>query len=521
MQTIHRCAIFVALLSTMALTRGAELGPVRTASGLVRGTISATNDPVQVFRGIPYAASAAGANRWKPPQAVVPWDGVRACTEFGPACPQLPYPKESAFYRDPEPQSEDCLSLNVWSAAVGAKERQPVMVWIHGGALTRGSGAIGVYDATALAKKGVVVVTINYRLGPLGFFAHSELTAESPEHASGNYGFLDQIAALKWVHENIARFGGDAGCVTIFGESAGAQSVCALVASPLAKGLFHRAIAESGSAFRPVPNLAAAERQGALLTEAAGAKSLNELRQVPGEKLLDVASSRSDGRGGPNVDGWFLPEDALTIFAHGRQNNVPTIVGSNANEMTTLSPVASRPKTLKALDGQIALLLGDPAEVKRLYPAASDDDATRAYLDIVGDVAFTLPARMWARWDIQAGGRAYLYQFTHVTSLAASAGLGAPHAAEIAYVFNNLDRLKRPFDETDRKLADTMSTYWTAFARTGDPNAAGLPEWKPYDAQGEPAIDFGATVKLASHVRQEKLDVLEGLMQKRRQAPAP
>jgi para-nitrobenzyl esterase len=166
-------------------------------------------------------------------------------------------------------------------------------------------------------------------------------------------------------------------------------------------------------------------------------------------------------------------------------------------------------------------LLGDPVAVKRLYPAASDDDATRAYLDIMGDVAFTLPARMWARWDTQAGGRAYLYQFTHVTSLAASAGLGAPHAAEIAYVFNNLDRLKRPFDETDRTLADAMSTYWTAFARTGDPNATGLPEWKPYDAQGEPAIDFGATVKLASHVRQEKLDVLEGLMQKRRQAPAP
>ncbi len=515
MRITIRCVILAALSWTSESALSAEADPIRITSGLVRGTVSATNARVQVFRGIPYAASTAAANRWKPPLPVVPWNGLRECTEFGPACPQSPYPKESAYYRDPEPQSEDCLNLNVWSASIAAGERRPVMVWIHGGALTRGSGAVDVYDGTALAQKGVVIVTINYRLGPLGFFAHPELTAESPQHASGNYGFLDQIAALKWVQQNIVHFGGDPNCVTIFGESAGAQSVCALMASPLAKGLFHRAIAESGSAFRPMPTLAAAESQGIRLAESAGAKSLEELRQLPADKLIELAKARGDGRAVPNIDGWCLPNDARTIFSQGKHQKVPTIVGSNADEMTTLAPLASRPKTLVMLNTQISLLLGDPTQVKRLYPAAKDIDAVRAYLDIVGDVSFTLPARTWARWDTDAGGRAYLYHFTRVTPLAARSGLGAFHAAEIAYVFNNLERLKRPIEDADQKLADAMSTYWTSFARTGDPNAAGLPEWTPYNAHSEPAMEFGEKVTSVSHVRQPKLDMLEGLLKKR------
>ena len=251
---------------------------VRIASGEIRGTSADDQTHVRAFRGIPYAASTAGLNRWKPPQPVSPWEGIRDCTKFGPACPQAPYPKGTPYYREPEPQSEDCLSLNIWTAAADATERRPVMVWIHGGALTRGSGAIDIYDGTSLAQKGVVVVTINYRLGPLGFFAHPELSAESKEHASGNYGFLDQIAALQWVRENIEAFGGDPHCVTIFGESAGALSVCVLAVSPLAKDLFHRAISESGSAFRAIPERADSERNGEKLAQALNVKSLAELQ---------------------------------------------------------------------------------------------------------------------------------------------------------------------------------------------------------------------------------------------------
>lgn len=520
MNAYTRCAAVLAFSSLVFIARAAERPAVRIASGLVSGQASDSDAQVQVYRGIPYAASTAAANRWKPPQPVDAWQGVRACTEFGPACPQLPYPKESPYYREPEPQSEDCLYLNVWSGAANPDERLPVMVWIHGGALTRGSGAVDVYDGTNLARKGVVVVTLNYRLGPLGFFAHPELSAESPHGASGNYGLLDQIAALQWVQQNIAAFGGDPGCITIFGESAGALSVCALVASPLSKGLFHRAIAQSGSAFRPLDALADAERRGTQLAAAAKAASLNDLRQLPTESLLEIASAADGGRAAPNLDGWFLPADVIAIFAGGRQQRVPTIVGSNADEMTTLSPVATRPKTLKALDAQIAMLLGDPAAVHELYPAESDADAERAYLDLVGDVSFTLPARLWARWGTQAGDPVYLYQFTRVTPSAASANLGAFHAAEIAYVFNNLDRLGRPYDETDQALAEAMSTYWTAFARHGNPNFNGLPEWSAYHPDNEPAMEFGDEAHLVNHVRQDKLDLLEELQQKRRASAA-
>jgi len=503
------------ILAAISSARADDGSVVRVNSGLVRECVAARAGDVRVFRGIPFSASTAGANRWRAPQPVEPWDDTRACDEFGPACPQPSYPKDSVYYREPEKQSEDCLHLNVWTAATDAAERRPVMVWIHGGALTRGSGAVNVYDGSALARKGVVVVTINYRLGPLGFFAHPELSAESSQKVSGNYGLLDQVAALKWVQQNIAGFGGDPGCVTIFGESAGSLSVNVLVASPLAKGLFHRAIGQSGTAFRALSTLGAAAEQGQKL---AGDASLAELRQLAPEKLLELANSRGDGRAAPIVDGWLLPEQPRAIYAAGKQNQVPTIMGSNADEMTTLSPAGSRPKTLKALQAQVALLLGDPAAVNRLYPATSDAEAERAYLDLVGDVTFTLPARMWARWLAQGGGEAYLYQFTRVPSEAQSAGLGAFHAAEIAYVFDNLDRLERRIDRVDRWLADTMSTYWTTFARTGDPNTSGLPQWKPYSPHDEPVMELGDKIGLVNHVRQEKLDLLEGLLQKRRPA---
>src|SRR5262249_29454974 len=282
---------------------------VRVDGGLISGSVV---DGVRSYKGIPFAAPPVGELRWKVPQPVAAWEGVRECNDFGSDCPQAPYPQSSVYYSAPRKQSEDCLCLNVWTAAK-AGEKRPVMVWIHGGALTRGSGATRAYDGTALAKKGVVLVTVNYRLGPLGYLAHSELTAESPNHSSGNYGVLDQVAALKWVQKNIAAFGGDPSRVTIFGESAGSWSVNVLVGTPVAKGLFHRAIGESGGQFGPMmylkedhDKLLSAEKVGAAFAKAAGADSIKALRALPADKIIDVFNNDTEGkkfRTAPNVDG--------------------------------------------------------------------------------------------------------------------------------------------------------------------------------------------------------------------------
>ncbi|HEU4388948.1 MAG TPA: carboxylesterase family protein, partial [Blastocatellia bacterium] len=307
-------AVAVAVVSGIALnnTLGApgSNNVVRVDGGTISGTAS---DGVRSYKGIPFAAPPVGDLRWKPPQPVVGWEGVRECTVFGPECPQAPYPAGSMYYTPPQKQSEDCLYLNVWTAA-NAGEKRPVMVWIHGGALTRGSGAHRTYDGTSFAKKGVVLVTVNYRLGPLGYLAHPDLSAESPNHSSGNYGVLDQIAALKWVKKNIAAFGGDPNRVTIFGESAGSWSVNVLVATPLSKGLFHRAIGESGGQFGPGMrlkedrnNLPSAEKVGTAFAKAAGADSIKALRALPADKIVDVFNNDTEGkkfRTQPNVDGW-------------------------------------------------------------------------------------------------------------------------------------------------------------------------------------------------------------------------
>jgi len=283
-------------LSGSALTANET---VRVEGGLISGSVV---DGVRSYKGIPFAAPPVGELRWKAPRPVGAWEGVRECDAFGPDCPQAPYSESSIYYSPPRKQSEDCLYLNVWTAAK-AGEKRPVMVWIHGGALTRGSGATRSYDGTALAKKGVVLVTINYRLGPLGYFAHPELSAESPHRSSGNYGVLDQIAALKWTQKNIAAFGGDPGRVTIFGESAGSWSVNALVASPLAKGLFQRAIGQSGGTFGPMTYLKedrdgrqSAEKIGAAFAKAAGADSIKALRALPAERIVEVFNNDPGGR---------------------------------------------------------------------------------------------------------------------------------------------------------------------------------------------------------------------------------
>lgn len=498
---------------------------VRVTGGMISGT---TTGGVRIFKGIPFAAPPVGDLRWKAPQPVVGWKGVRKCETFGPECPQAPYPAGSLYYQPPQPQSEDCLYLNVWTTGK-AGDKRPVMVWIHGGALTRGSGASRVYDGTAFAKKGVVLVTLNYRLGPLGYLAHPELTAESPHHSSGNYGVLDQTAALQWVKQNIAAFGGDVNRVTIFGESAGSWSVNTLVASPLAKGLFQRAIGESGGAFSPMSYLkadrnkqASAETVGAAFAKACGATSLQVLRALPAEKIIEVFNNDSEGRKfrtQPTVDGWALPDEIRNIFAQGKQNDVPVIVGSNANEMTSLTVPATVPRTMDDLRKRVAAQYGEMAkEFETVYPVKSDADIAAGYLGNLRDMVFTWQMRTWARMTATGRSKAYLYSFSHVPPNPNSKYLGAYHAAEIAYVFNNLNR-QNALTDTDFKLSEMMMNYWVNFATTGNPNGAGLPKWAAYEQTNEPYLDFGDTVQVRNHLLQAQLDFIEKF-QKSRQSVA-
>jgi len=488
---------------------------------------------IRSYKGIPFAAPPVGDLRWKPPQPVKAWDGVRKAEEFGPDCPQAPYATGSLFYSAPRTQSEDCLYLNVWTGARSG-EKRPVMVWIHGGALTRGSGATRTYDGSALAKKGVVLVTINYRLGPLGYLAHSELSAESPNHSSGNYGILDQIAALKWVQKNIAAFGGDSSGVTIFGESAGSWSVNALVASPLAKGLFNRAIGQSGGSFGPAtklkedqPGRPSAEKIGEAFAKAAGADSIKALRAVTAEKIVEVFNNHPEGRRfrtQPNVDGWVLPDEIRSIFASGKQNDVPVILGSNANEMTSLTSPAQVPKTIEEYRKHIETQYRNDQNIIRqldaLYPVKSDADIANAYLGALRDTTFTLPMRTWARMTGTGRSRAWLYFFKHVPPNPNSKYLGAYHAGEIIYVFNNLRSRAAGYQESDYKLAELMSSYWVNFATSGDPNGKGLVKWVSYDREKEPYIELSTSPQMRTHLLKEQLDFIEGIQRQPRPADA-
>jgi para-nitrobenzyl esterase len=510
---------FVLALCAIASASGDTL---RVEGGQISGVLA---DGVRSYKGIPFAAPPTGELRWKAPQPVIAWTGVRECNAFGPECPQAPYPASSIYASAPQKQSEDCLYLNVWTAAK-AGEKRPVMVWIHGGALTRGSGANRTYDGAALAKKGVVLVTLNYRLGPLGYLAHPELTAESAHHSSGNYGVLDQIAALKWVQKNIAAFGGDAGRVTIFGESAGSWSVNVLVASPLAKGLFHRAIGESGATFNRGTYLkedkggvTSAEKVGAAFAKAAGADSIKALRALPAEKIIEVFNNSPEGRRfrtSPNVDGWVLPDEVRNIFAERRHNDVPVLIGSNANEMTTLTAPAMVPKTMEDYRKRVASQYGEMSkEFDAVYPVKSEADIAAAFLDSLRDTTFTLGMRTWARMTVKGRAKAYLYYFTRVPPNPNSKYLGAYHAAEIAYVFNNLNKANTTLQETDEKLAEMMSNYWVNFATTGDPNGKGLPKWIAYNLETEPYLEFGDAIQSGNHLLKAQLDFLEQFQQRR------
>jgi para-nitrobenzyl esterase len=505
-------AVFVALMAIPAATqRGAGNEPVRVEGGLISGT---TEDGGRAYKGIPYAAPPVGDLRWKPPQPVVAWTGVRSSDTIGAACPHLARAAAGFLAEVTEPKREDCLFLNVWTAARPG-DRRPVMVWYHGGGWRSGSGTLYTPNGAPLAKKGVVLVTVNYRLGPLGFLAHPELTAESPHHSSGNYGFLDQIAALQWVRQNIAAFGGDPGRVTIFGESAGSWTVSVLMASPLAKGLFHRAIGESGGRFARQPHLTedrdgvqSAERNGIAFAKAAGADSIKELRAIPADTLLKVPGYRTE----ETIDGWVLPREVRATFADGQYNAVPLIVGSNADESVGAPPPVTVEAYRKRVETEYGARVNDYYAV---YPVDKESDLRNAQR-VGGHRTFNLPMRTWARLATAAGrSKTFMYYFSHVPPHPAKDQLGAYHTGEIPYVFNDLGQHTWAFQPHDYRLADLMSSYWVQFATSGDPNGGRRPQWVPFDLRNEPYLEFGDTVAVRHHLLKPQLDFIEQVQQRR------
>jgi para-nitrobenzyl esterase len=521
---------------------------VRLADGRIRGEqVSTDGTVVQVFRGIPYAAPPVEALRWRPPQPVAPWRDVRDARRFAPACPQAPGLGYGARFNE---QSEDCLSLNVWTGATRAGGKRPVMVWIHGGGNIIGGAGAAVYDGRHLAAAGVVLVSIQYRLGPLGYLAHPALTAEAHDRdgraTSGNYGLLDQIAALTWVRDNIAAFGGDKTRVTVFGESAGAANITHLMASPLARGLFHRAIAESGYFGENVPRLndaAGTMRSGhqagldvarRLGIEGEGAGALRELRALPLDKVQSVPMTigrlgpGAEGafRFGPIVDGYVLPRDPGEVWAEGKMLRIPFIAGSNLDD----GSVFTRSQPIKGLPGYrltITALFGADAErAMEVFPADSAQAVPVAVQRVATMVAFRAPARRLVRSVESAGGRAWLYLFSRNPLGMLSTGIGVVHGLEVPYVFGTLGDTGAVgvlAGETDRALSGEMLRRWVAFALAGDPNGNGVaPEgtatsrWPAYRRADDRHIEFGDRVTVGQHLDQRACDLVDRVAARRR-----
>jgi para-nitrobenzyl esterase len=509
---------------------------------MVAGTTSDLDPGVAVYRGIPYAAPPTRQLRWRPPQDVDPWEGSRAADSYSPGCPQIFREADSFFGPGADAIAEDCLYLNVWTSTEDATVGLPVMVWFHGGGLTRGTGALPGYRGDRLAARGVVVVTVNYRLGPFGYLAHPLLSAESEHGSSGNYGVLDQIAALQWVQDNIEAFGGDPDRVTIFGESAGAWSVNTLQASPLARGLFHRAIGQSGGRFGDTTYLAdatvtspSAEEVGSRFIEGMLASNqrltmelgedvpveLEFMRRTTTNEILDfMAGNDTPFRTSENVDGWVLEDSIYDTFAAGAQHDVPVLVGANADETTVYADRETL--SLASYRAQIQEVFGDLAtEHLRVYPATDEKSARKARIDSTSDLRFNWEMRTWARMMATIPSEAYLYFFTRQAPGENSA-LGAFHGAEVIYVFNNLGltpwppNVSRQFDDIDRQLSDLMASAWVNFASTGDPNRFGGAEWPTYDASEDRVMVFSDTAESMPHPRSAQLDMLDRYQQSRR-----
>jgi para-nitrobenzyl esterase len=501
---------FRSLLLSLAMVSaaGAADPVVSMTGGKIQGRLLSTPGGA-VFKGIPFAAPPLGELRWREPAAVTPWNGVRDADAFGPSCVQ-----EIVTWNNQEAtgNQEDCLYLNVWTPEWPSQARNPVMVWIHGGGNTGGGASVDYFDGVSLSRRGVILVTINYRLGVFGFFAHPALTAESLHHSSGNYGMLDQVAALGWVHDNIQYFGGDPDNVTVFGQSAGGRDTGFLLASPLTKGLLRRAIQESGVPVSDIKTLSEAEQAGERLTASlqapTGAAGIKFLRGMDAQQLLKSARvvRSDDGATAPVVDGWSMPISPAQAFATGKQHAVPLLIGSNAREQRGPQP--------EALRGAVTSAFGIYADKALAYyglnvPGDGNSDLLygSATTQFWADSRQRCGSVQEAIWHAAAKNPVYEYQFDR-----AIAGRPATqHSAELPYVFGNLlpgGFLGGPFTDADRKISDDIQIYWSNFARTGDPNGAGMPKWPTFDPVARAHLEFtdnGPTVQ--NNLRKEICDL--------------
>jgi para-nitrobenzyl esterase len=514
-------AISAAALAAIPAAVLAAASPiVRTEAGLVRGI---TEGDLSLYRGIPFAAPPVGRLRWRPPEPVPRWSGVRAADRFAASCMQEPPAELRAA--GALALSEDCLYLNVWTPARSEHAALPVMVWIYGGGFNQGSTAIPLYSGEGLAHHGVVVVSIAYRVGPLGFLAHPALSAESAHHVSGNYGLLDQIAALEWVRRNIAAFGGDPHRVTIFGESAGGISVSMLAASPLAKGLFEGAISESGGSFGPtrtppepgenVQRLADAEQDGVAFAAKLGAHSAADLRKLSAEAVQSAAAGH--GLFWPTLDGWVIPGDQYELYEAGRYNDTPILIGTNSDE----GALFGAPKSREAYVASAHERYGPFADrLLALYPA-SEKGWRQSSMDLIRDAAFGWHNWVWARLQAMTGrSKVFLYYFAHIPPRSSRSpwknAAGAVHSEEMIYVFQHLNQRPLSWTAEDRAISDAMATYWTNFAKRGDPNGAGVPGWPLFTDQRPAAMRFADAPQAGAVPNLRKLQALDAYFAWRR-----
>ncbi len=510
MKKTFTCFAMIALLLT-GCGKTPQSTLVKVEGGMVQGIVE---DGLTVFKGIPFAAPPIGDLRWKTPQPVAKWDTVLQATQFGPDPIQ--------GWGDRAKQSEDCLYLNVWTPAKYTNDKIPVLVWIYGGGFN--GGATSYYNGEHLAKKGVVLVSIAYRVGHLGFLAHAELSAESPNHVSGNYGLLDMIAGLKWVQKNIAAFGGNPNKVTIFGESAGGIAVSMLCASPLAKGLFDGAISQSGGSFGPprpttypgenMKRLDVAEGDGEAYAQSTGALSLAELRNIPADSL--PMGGFGKGMAWPIIDGWVIPDDQYKLYEAGQFNDTPILVGYNSDEGASFTRT-NDPKeyiaSVKERYGQFA------DDLLKAYPVG-ENSVPKTARDLARDAAFGWHTWSWARLQAKMGqSDPYLYYFDQHPDYPEDSphyGYGSPHGQDVGYVFQMLDTSNPETTESDLVISEAMGTYWTNFAKYGNPNGKGVPEWPTFSDETPEVMYFQQTPHVGPVPSLESLKVLDGYFKWRR-----
>lgn len=517
MTRTYTILLLAALASPAA---AATVDEARIETGALKGVVA---NSVVAFKGIPYAAPPIGQNRWRAPQPVAPWKGIRPADAYGADCMQLPFPGDAAPLG--VTPAEDCLYLNVWTPVRRPSGKLPVMVWIYGGGFVNGGSSPTVYDGTHFAESGVVFVSFNYRVGRFGFFAHPALTQEDPNALLGNYCYLDQIAALQWVRKNVAKFGGDPGNVTLFGESAGGMSVLTMMTTPLARGLFHKAIVESGGGrtnigpmrrvHESTPNLPSGEAVGVAFAEKAGIKgedaaALAALRALPAERVCDRLNMASMGNptyAGPMIDGKIVAESSEQALLAGHAMKIPVIAGANSSDIGF--------SFAKSMDDLFAPFGANKVKAEAVYDPDKSGEFRKIGTLVASDRMMVEPARFVVRTVAASGQRAYEFRFSYVAESMRKQWKGAPHATEIPFVFDTVAaRYGKDLAPADEATAKAALAYWVAFAKTGSPDGEGRPQWPAYNANDDELMNFTNGGPVAEHdAWKARLDLTEAAAQ--------